>query len=166
MSVVNMKDLIENYAYKFFKENEKEYYKKMGKSYGWKEMTKEIEWKGLRVKHEEIKYQSPDATQAAKSAHVLFKTTFINDSKGEQEYQLNAERKTMSSCSFEIYEGYSNEGSCELSLEIPLPGVVATAGAGFKREYTLENSRSKSIQEEMNWSVQSNIKVNFKYLIL
>jgi len=48
MSVVNLKELVENYAYKFFKENEKEYHRKLGKSYGWKEMAREIDWKGLR----------------------------------------------------------------------------------------------------------------------
>lgn len=48
MSVVNLKELVENYAYKFFKENEKEYHRKLGKSYGWKEMVKEIDWKSLR----------------------------------------------------------------------------------------------------------------------
>jgi len=31
MSVVNLKDLVESYAQKFFKENEKEFYKQMGK---------------------------------------------------------------------------------------------------------------------------------------
>lgn len=158
MSVVNLKELVENYAYKFFKENEKEYHRKLGKSYGWKEMAREIDWKGLRVRHEPVIYQNVEAPQAPKS-HVLFRSTFINDTSGDQDYQLNAERKTMSSCTFELFEGFVSEGSAELSLEVPLPGCVVTAGAGFKRQYTLENTRSKNIQEELNWSVQSNIKV-------
>ncbi len=103
-------------------------------------------------------YQNVEAPQAPKS-HVLFRSTFINDTSGDQDYQLNAERKTMSSCTFELFEGFVSEGSAELSLEVPLPGCVVTAGAGFKRQYTLENTRSKNIQEELNWSVQSNIKV-------
>ena len=48
MSVVNLKEIVENYAHRFFKENEKEYYRKLGKSHGWREYVKEIDWKYLR----------------------------------------------------------------------------------------------------------------------
>lgn len=111
-----------------------------------------------RVKHEPIKYTNVE-TPAQPKSHVLFRSTFINDTAGDQDYQLNAERKTTSSCSLEVVEGYVTEQSADLSLEIELPGCVLGAGAGFKQEYSLENTRTKSIQEEMTWSVQSNIKV-------
>jgi hypothetical protein len=48
MSIVNLKELVENYAYKFFKENEKEYFKRIGRAVGWKELTKEFDWKNFR----------------------------------------------------------------------------------------------------------------------
>ncbi len=48
MSVVNLKDLVESYAQKFFKENEKEFYKQMGKNCSWRELVKEINWKNFR----------------------------------------------------------------------------------------------------------------------
>lgn len=47
----------------------------------------------------------------------------------------------------------------DVSLEIELPGFIASAGAGFRQEYSLENTTTKSIQEEMVWSIESNIKV-------
>ena len=47
MSVVDLRELVESYAYRFFKENEKEYHRKLGKNLGWKEMAKEIDWKDL-----------------------------------------------------------------------------------------------------------------------
>ncbi len=158
MSVVNLRDLIENYARQFFKENERDYYKKLGKSIGWKELTKEIEWKKLRVKHENVTYQDIEPLGKIKS-NVLFRSSFINDTTKEQEYLLRTERKTTSSCDIEVYEGYVTEGSMELSLEIPLPGCVLTTGAGFKRQYSLENSTVKSFQEEVSWSIESNVKV-------
>ena len=114
----------------------------------------------FRVRHEPIVYQNREAPAMPKS-HVLFRTTFINDTTGDQDYQLNAERRTTSSCTIELFEGFVSEGSAELSLEVPLPGCVISAGAGFKQQYSLENTRSKSIQEEMNWSVQSNVRVSF-----
>ncbi len=90
---------------------------------------------------------------------MLFRSSFINDTDKEQDYLLRAERKTVSSCDIELYEGYVTEGSLDLSLEIPLPGCVISTGAGFKREYTMEKGITKSIQEEMTWSVESNIKI-------
>ena len=92
-------------------------------------------------------------------SHCLFRSTFINDTTKEQEYQLRTERKTISSCDIELYEGYITEGSLELSLEIPIPGCVLQTGAGFKREYSLENSTTKSFQEEVSWSIESIVKV-------
>ena len=110
----------------------------------------------LRLKHEPVQYFDIEAPSKPKS-HVLFRSSFLNDTTSEQEYQLSAERKTVSSCSFEIFEGFVNENS--LTIEIPLPNCALKAGAGFKREYTLENTRNKTVEEEMRWTVQSNIKV-------
>ena len=179
MSVVNLKDLVEAYAHKFFKENERDFYKQMGKHCNWRELTKVIDWKNLRyisdecklierlnikfvdivrIQHQEAKCQDLDKPGAPKS-HVLFRSTFINDTNKEQEYQLAAERKTMSTCSFELFEGFVNEGQAELSIKVPIPGCALEAGAGFRHEYVLESSRTKTVQEELNWSVQSTIKI-------
>jgi hypothetical protein len=159
MSVVNLKDLIENYARLFFKENERDYYKKLGKSVGWKELTKDINWKKLHVRHDKAAYQDLEPMGKLKSS-VLFKSTFVNDTTKEQEYLLRTERKTTSSCDIEIYEGYTTEGSLELALEIPLPGCVLKTGAGFKKQYTMENNTFKSVQEEVSWSIESNVRVS------
>lgn len=158
MSIVNLKDLVENYAHKFFKENEREYHKIIGRNSSWKEMVKEIDWKNFRVKHKQVKYDDIDKPSTPKS-HVLFRSSFTNDTENEQEYQLMAERKTMSTCSFELFEGFVNECEAELSLQVPIPGCALEAGAGFRHEYVLETTRTKTVQEEMNWSVQSNIKI-------
>ncbi len=47
-NIVNLKDLVESYAHKFFKENEKEYYRQLGKHCGWKELVKVIDWKNFK----------------------------------------------------------------------------------------------------------------------
>ena len=186
MSVINLKEIVENYARTFFKENEKEYYKKLGKSLGWKELHKEIEWKKLRyvdnnsflsctapiyvhvvrltsslvsrIRHEKAAYENVEAPGKLKS-HCLFRSTFINDTSKEQEYQLRTERKTTSTCDIELFEGYVAEGSLDLSLDIPIPGCVLKTGTGFKRQYSLDNSTSKSFSEEVSWSVESVVKV-------
>lgn len=90
----------------------------------------------------------------------MFRSTFLNDTNREQEYNLKAERRTVSTCSFSILEGYTTEQCISLELEVPLPKCVLESGTGFRREYTLEQSRDKQIEEELSWSVESNIKVS------
>ena len=51
MSVINLKEIIEDYARIFFKESERSFYKRIGRSCGWKDMTKEIDWKRLKYTH-------------------------------------------------------------------------------------------------------------------
>ena len=48
MSIIDLKELVENYAFKFFKDSERSYYKKFGKAVGWRELSKEIDWKNFR----------------------------------------------------------------------------------------------------------------------
>ena len=156
--IINLKDLVDSYARKLFKENEREYYKAIGKQCSWRDLAKEIDWSNFRIKHCDTKYEDAGSPGQVKS-HVLFRSTYVNETDEEQDYQLAAERKTVSACSFEMFEGFVNEGQAELSVRIPIPGCAGEAGAGFRREYTLESCRAKSVQEEMNWSVHSNIKV-------
>lgn len=112
-----------------------------------------------RVRHDPIIYTDLDSPGTPKN-HILFRSTFLNDTNREQEYNLKAERRTVSTCSFSIFEGYTTEQCVSLELEVPLPKCVLEASTGFRREYTLEQSRDKSVEEELTWSVESNIKVN------
>ena len=116
MSIVNIKDVIEAYAHTFFKENEREYHKLIGKNTSWKECVKEIDWKNFRVKHKDTKYTDGNTKPGEPKSQVLFRSTFVNDTDKEQEYQLMAERKTVSSCSFELFEGWVNEGMAAISI--------------------------------------------------
>ncbi len=116
-----------------------------------------------RVRHDQVIYTDLDTPGAPKN-HILFRSTFLNDTNREQEYNLKAERRTVSTCSFSIFEGYTTEQCASLELEVPLPKCVVEASTGFRREYTLEQSRDKQIEEELTWSVESNIKVSTKYL--
>ena len=120
----------------------------------------------LRIKNENAIYEDILSVGQPKS-HVLFKSNYINDTVNEQEYQLRTERKTVSTCDIEIFEGYVTEVGAELKLEIPIPGCVLEGGSTFKYEYAIENTTTKSIEEEITWSVDSNIRVNFyRYFLL
>lgn len=112
----------------------------------------------FRVRHDPVIYSNIDTPGSPKN-HILFRSTFLNDTDREQEYNLKAERRTVSTCSFSIFEGYTTEQAASLELEVPLPPCVLEASTGFRREYTVEQSKDKQIEEELTWSVESNIKV-------
>lgn len=183
MGLVNLKDLVETAAHKWYKDNEKDATKaKWGKTYNWKELTKEIDWRAFklvtlfkrlivvfimlslfiyiyRVRHDQPLYTDIEAPGTPKN-HILFRSTFLNDTNREQEYNLKAVRRTVSTCSFSIFEGYTTEQCASLELEVPLPKCVLEASTGFRREYALEQSRDKQVEEELTWSVESNLKVS------
>ncbi len=49
MGLVNLRDLVESAAHKWYKENEKDSMKaKWGRTYNWKELVKEIDWRSLK----------------------------------------------------------------------------------------------------------------------
>ncbi|CAF0844549.1 unnamed protein product [Adineta ricciae] len=159
MGLVNLRDLVESTAHKWYKENEKDSMKaKWGRTYNWKELVKEIDWRSLKVRHDPVIYNDLAIPGAPKN-HILFRSTFLNDTNREQEYNLKAERRTVSTCSFSIFEGYTTEQCVSLELEVPLPKCVLEASTGFRREYTIEQSKDKQIEEELTWSVESNIKI-------
>jgi hypothetical protein len=111
-----------------------------------------------RVRHEPVIYTDIEKPGTPRN-HILFRSTFLNDTNREQEYNLKAVRRTVSTCSFSIFEGYTTEQCASLELEVPLPKSVIEASTGFRREYTLEQSRDKQVEEELTWSVESNIRV-------
>ncbi|CAF3825246.1 unnamed protein product [Rotaria sordida] len=165
MGLVNLRDLVESSAHRWYKENEKDTMKaKWGKTYNWKELIKEIDWRSLKVRHDPVIYTDIETPGTPKN-HILFRSTFLNDTNREQEYNLKAERRTVSRCAFSIFEGYTTEQCASLELEVPLPKCVLEASTGFRREYTLEQSKDKQIEEELTWSVESNITVSFLFSI-
>ncbi|CAF0772600.1 unnamed protein product [Brachionus calyciflorus] len=157
MSVAYIDELIEDYARALFKSRDKDY-KSICKGNGWSDLTKTIDYKKMRVRHCKPVYDSEVIPKAPKSS-VLFSSQFVNDTNYDQEYLLRTERKTTSTCQINISDGYVCEKSGDLSLEVQLPGVVTEAAAGFRHEYSVEKGLSKSVEEEMTWSIESNVKV-------
>jgi len=49
MGLVNLRDIIETAAHRWYKDNEKDSTKaKWGRTYNWKELVKEIDWRLLK----------------------------------------------------------------------------------------------------------------------
>ncbi len=46
--IVDLKNVFEDYARRLFKDTENSFYRKIGRSPGWKDLRKEIDWKRFR----------------------------------------------------------------------------------------------------------------------
>lgn len=58
MGLVNLRDLVETAAHRWYKDNEKDSMKaRWGKTYNWKELIKEIDWRSLKFVFYDICFQ-------------------------------------------------------------------------------------------------------------
>ena len=74
-----------------------------------------------------------------------------------QVYNFSAERTSRSTCVTSVEKGVTK--GHEFNLQLTTPGEIMQANAGFKRELTITNSNSQTIEEELVWGANSEIKV-------
>ena len=51
-----------------------------------------------------------------------------------------------------------------MNIKLTTPCQILEANAGFHREITMSNSESDTIEEEMTWSVDSQIEVQSRHI--
>ena len=115
-----------------------------------------VNWKNVRVHYSKPEYNDVNKAPTPKS-QILFKTTFVNNTKLEQEYSFKTQRTTQSCCEVSIEKGVST--GVEFGLKLATPCEIFEANAGFHREITVTNSETETIEHEMSWEVDSQIKV-------
>ncbi len=111
----------------------------------------------LRVKSDKVVYS--DIEPPNESSNVVFKTTFINGSNVEQDFALRTERRSTSTWTLEVTEGYTSEHEEKFGLELEFPSVIAQAGAQFKKSKSNAKMNANTLQNETSWSMDSSIKV-------
>ena len=94
--------------------------------------------------------------------NVLFQTKFTNNTKDDQEYTLKTQKTTRSTCTTEVETGFTK--SMELSVKLCTPGEIMEANAGYHREMSLTNTEGETIEEELSWGVESQIKVKAQHV--
>ena len=115
-----------------------------------------ISWNKVRFQHSQAEYVDKWKPPSPK-AKVLFRTTFCNNTDQEQEYSFKTQRNTRSTCEVVIESGYCMGVSMDVKLATPCE--VFEANAGFHRETSLTNINGETIEEELSWGVDSQIKV-------
>ncbi|TNN16222.1 LIN 24 Twenty four Like family member [Schistosoma japonicum] len=83
------------------------------------ELIIRFQWDNIHVNHEKPEYYD-NITMKLPKSHILFSTTFKNNTDTEQEYNFRTERCTRSIAEIEIQKGVllSNELSIKLSVKI------------------------------------------------
>ena len=121
----------------------------------------EVDWRRVQFNHDDAVYEpeppSPGAAGQTSTPNVLFQTTFANRTDREQTYTFRAERTTRSTCSVSVEQACTT--GVEVGMKLTTPGQILEANAGFRREMTLSNSESETIEEELTWSVDSQVNV-------
>ena len=153
-SLVNFQDLIESWAEGFFLRKASKKEKELNKK---GLIAKEIDWKRVRVESDEPQYDICRLQCATPLSSVLFQTTFTNRTGNDQKYTFRTERTTRSICAISLENSYTQ--GYEMSIGLKLPNEILEANAGFSREVSLSNGREQTTEEEMTWSVDSEIGV-------
>lgn len=91
------------------------------------------------------------------NSHVLFSSVFTNQTSEVQTNHMRTERRTSATCRISMQKSVCKEGS--LSLQIGPPGPVIQANGGFRREVQMSREQEKVFEEELVWSVDTEVIV-------
>ncbi|CAM0512295.1 unnamed protein product [Fasciola hepatica] len=91
------------------------------------------------------------------NSHVLFSSVFTNRTSETQTNHLRTERRTSATCRISMQKSVCKEGS--LTLQIGPPGPVIQANGGFRREVQMSREHEKVFEEELVWSVDTEVIV-------
>ncbi|KAK2142061.1 hypothetical protein LSH36_1001g00011 [Paralvinella palmiformis] len=115
-----------------------------------------INWKRVHFVHDDPEYLDREKPPKP-TTKVLFRTFFTNQTTEDQEYSFRTSRATSSTCDVIMEQCYTV--GYEMNLSLKTPGEVFEANAGFRRELSLTNASTQSIQKSLTWEVDSQIKV-------
>ena len=152
MDVVDVEGVIMDYMWKMYDMTKSKDQGKIPREH----LDLKLNWRRVKFVHDEPEYVEVDRPPVPK-CQVLFCTYFTNNTDREQEYSFKTERTTTSSCELNIEKGYTL--GYEMNVTLKTPCEVFEANAGFSRELSVTNATGQTYEEELNWGVDSQIKV-------
>ncbi|KAI8786789.1 hypothetical protein BgiBS90_011927 [Biomphalaria glabrata] len=148
LQVVDLEQLVKDHAEKFLEKDQK------------KEadlISPRIDWSKMTISYGDTKYAN-EGMPSKPVTHVLFSTTFSNDTPITQTYTLKTERRTRSTC--EVYFHKTFTYGAELKMTLLPPNPIIDINAGFKADVTKEKSLNRTIEQELLWGMDSEITVS------
>ncbi|CAH8640362.1 unnamed protein product [Schistosoma rodhaini] len=138
--------------------------------------SSDIDFTRLHITHKKTKYLLPnivnsDAKQSIAApptplsptlkknlkSHVLFSSIFTNKTSETQTNHLRTERRTSSSCRLSLQKVVTKGGS--INLQIGPPSMSVQANGGFRRELTMSKNMEEVFEEELIWTLDTEIVV-------
>ena len=153
-SSVNLHDLVLARMDEYFTRTAKPAHKKLDKK---GLIGREVDWKRVRVEQLPVTYNLSRISRETPRTSTLFQTTFTNRTANTQKYTFSTERTTRSCCEVSLERSVTR--GAEFSIGLALPDEIVSANAGFKREETIGDSASQTIEHELMWSVDSEVEV-------
>lgn len=152
----DLEEVIKKWAVKHFETNASCKEKSLLKN---EAIAMDIDWKRVKFDDDPPLYtpRPPVPGTGRSTNHVLFNTTFTNRTDHEQNFSFKTERKTRSSFAVQVEQGCVT--GAEMGVKLTTPGEFLEINAGFKRETVLVNTDSQTVEEELTWGVDSQVKV-------
>ncbi|VDK82676.1 unnamed protein product [Dibothriocephalus latus] len=115
-----------------------------------------VNWDDVHCWSEPPQFSDSNTVTLPKS-HSLFSTNFRNNTDSEQEYNFRTERATRSVAEIEISQGFTSRK--EIGIKLQVPNQILEASAGFSHEISLNETSRQTVEEELNWGVDTRIVV-------
>ncbi|PAA60554.1 hypothetical protein BOX15_Mlig016627g1 [Macrostomum lignano] len=184
--IVNLDDIVDRFAEAIYDRNErKDLEKSLGCRLPWGELRREIDTRELQVVTAVPNYEPEAANRAggdgegdddkllaseavtvvaqgralrpSTSSCCAFRTVYTNECPHEIVNHINTSRTTRSSCCYRITRGLVLNQ--EFGLKLALPQDILELNAGFSAEFSLEKESEKSVESEVTWAINTEIRV-------
>ncbi|PAA87492.1 hypothetical protein BOX15_Mlig008670g2, partial [Macrostomum lignano] len=151
-SLGDLEDTVEKWAKIKFEDNKIGSQKKLS----CENLAYAIDWKKVSIDHEQPEFSHSDK-QVRPNAVVLFKTFFTNTTDHQQNYSFQTTRTTKKTADIRVSSTFTKGGNASITLK--LPGDILELGGGFNCELAVTNERGQTFEEEISWSVNSEVSV-------
>lgn len=94
---------------------------------------------------------------------IIFSSTFTNSTTMEQTNNMRTEKRTTATCRLQLTKSVTKNGN--ISIQVTPPNTMIQANGGFSREKTLTTEKEEVLEEELVWSLDSQVRTN-SHLIL
>ncbi|XP_046573283.1 uncharacterized protein LOC124281300 [Haliotis rubra] len=89
------------------------------------------------------------------STQIVFNSNYDNRMKHDQQHRFTAQKVTHATAEVQLKEGFTSGDDVGFSIDIPEP--VRKATAGFGRQMVIRSKTTHTVQNELAWSIDTNV---------